>query len=422
MKSQIGVVLGFRFGLLAMGCQRFSLSLAGSVMSKARHLSFSVRLRAAVGCTAVCCAFVCCTVMCCPAGNAESPESSPFAAPTVSAPETGEPAVAEELPVPESAIPESAIPESLPVDQVSGLNLEPVVIDDLLMDEEVVEGSVVISDRVVQTSEPAVVTPIEPDAVPEIEPDGHKVQFGDWVGYNATQNNTTWLAGGDFGMYSMESYPSLDFGDDSSIKLTSGFHFLDGPRVPDMPPRLFDFQVAFQGRRALTDHTMVDVRLGVGVFSDFEGSARKGVRYPGHLVTYWEYDPGLAVVSGVEVLDRDDLSVLPVAGLVWRPVDDLVLECVFPRPRIQLRLDSNKAMHFGGELGGGTWAIKRLDGTNDNVTYRDLRVTWGISNYDEDDESTMEIGWAFDRWLGYRSASPDTHFDGAFLLRWHKHY
>lgn len=290
----------------------------------------------------------------------------------------------------------------------SPLELEPVTISDILIDESEVATAVVISEGDVDC---------EVCDDPEF-----KISFGDWVGYNATQSNTTWLAGGDFGMFSMESYPALQLGKDSAVMFGSGFHFLDGPRSPDMPPRLFDFQLAYQARKPLSNRSMLDIRLGVGAFSDFEGSARKGIRFPGHVVNYYENSSDFASVFGVEILDRDDISVLPVVGAIWRPHDDLVFECVFPRPRIQLRLSSNRAMYFGGELGGGTWAIKRDDTRNDNATYRDLRVTWGITSFDDDDDSTLEIGWAFDRSLEYRSRLGDSDLDGAFILRWHKHY
>ncbi len=296
------------------------------------------------------------------------------------------------------------------VDVEGMLDLQPVIIESEMIEFE--------SDLGVPPSDDSDVV-VEAVCCEDVDP---LIGFGDWVGYNATQSNTTWLAGGDFGMFSMESYPALKIGTDSALLFGSGFHFLDGPRSPDMPPRLFDFQLAYQARKKLTSDTMLDVRLGVGVFSDFEGSARKGVRFPGHMVVYRDVHHSLATVLGVEVLDRDDISVLPVAGLIFRPLDDLVVEAVFPRPRIQLKLSKNRAMYFGGELGGGTWAIKRDSSFNDNATYRDLRVTWGIAAFEDDNDSVMEIGWAFDRSLDYRSGLGDTDLDGAFILRWHKHY
>jgi len=306
-----------------------------------------------------------------------------------------------------AALPLQAQSLSAPKNEASTFKLGPVTIETYPTND---------ADSTIEVVEQCAAT------IDEEKPTEPTILFGDWVGYNATQSNTTWLSGGDFGMFSLESYPALKLGKESALMFGSGFHFLDGPRSPDMPPRLFDFQLAYQARKQLSPATMLDVRLGVGVFSDFEGSARKGVRFPGHVVSYHEHRSDLASVLGVEVLDRDDISILPVVGVVWQPYADLILECIFPRPRAELRLSSNRAMHFGGELGGGTWAIQRDDDRNDNATYRDLRVTWGITTFDEDDDSTMEIGWAFDRSLEYRSRLGDTSLDGAFIMRWHKHY
>jgi hypothetical protein len=265
----------------------------------------------------------------------------------------------------------------------------------------------------------------EADATEAVDKQDSKeleVVFGDWSGYNSKQSDTTWLAGGDFGMFSLESFPSLKLGQHSALVLGTGFHFLDGPVAPDMPPRLFDFQLAYHARKALSDKNMLDVRLGVGAFSDFEASARKGIRFPGHAVAYCEWSPQCVSVFGVEVLDRDDISLLPVGGIVWRPQKDLMFEFVFPRPKVQLRLDGDHAMYIGGELGGGTWAIQREDASKDNATYRDLRIAWGIIDFGDTADGVLEIGWALDRSLEYRSGAGNRDLDGALILRCHTHY
>jgi hypothetical protein len=212
-------------------------------------------------------------------------------------------------------------------------------------------------------------------------------------------------------------HSTLKLGQDAAIVAGTGFHFLNGPVTPDLPPRLFDFQIAYHVRKRVSTSTMFDIKLGVGAFSDFETSARKGVRFPGHAVSYTEWHDELVSVIGVDVLDRDDISVLPVAGAVWRPLDDLIFEFVFPRPRVLLQVDDNRAMYLGGELGGGTWAMQRGDASRDNMTYRDLRVSWGIVNYQQASDSVMEVGWAFAREMKFRSGSGDQEFDGAFMLR-----
>lgn len=252
-------------------------------------------------------------------------------------------------------------------------------------------------------------------------------RFGDWLGYNSTQSDWTWLAAGrDLGMFSIQSYPSIKIGETTSLETGWGVHFLSGPTVTDLPPRLFDLEMALRTRRLLTDHLMLDLKLGVGAFTDFEGSVRKGIRFPSHAVSYYELDSWLISVLGVDVLDRDDISVLPVFGAIWRGNQDLICEFVFPRPKIQYRISENKSFYIAGELGGGTWAIEReggaISGTNDNATYRDIRITCGVMNWGARDETVLEIGYAMDRALEYRSGIGDYDPRGALILRLRSHW
>lgn len=291
---------------------------------------------------------------------------------------------------------------------------EEIVVEEVIIDETDVDGGIEI---VVEGDKPS---------KPPQWPSPKSVNFDDWLGYNSAKGDTTWLAGSDFGMFSLESFPSLDLGEDSAVMVGTGFHFLNGPVKPDLPPRLFDIHLAYHMRKALSSDTMLDMRVGAGVFSDFEGSARKGVRYPGHIVAYRQWNHDCVGVFGVEVLDRDDISVLPVGGMVWHPRQDWLWELVFPRPKLRLRLNANQAAYVGGELGGGTWAIKRTDfrneNTNDNVTYRDLRVTFGIIRFGEKADGVLELGLAFDRRFEFRSGRGDRPLDDALILRCHTHY
>lgn len=261
------------------------------------------------------------------------------------------------------------------------------------------------------------------EAEEDCQEDCSEVSFGDWLGYNSTEGDMTWLAGegDDLGFFSLESFPTLEVGQDRALMLGTGFHFLNGPIVTELPPRLFDVQLAFQSRKIRSDRFILDYRIGVGAFSDFEGSARQGIRFPGHAVSYYEWHPWLVTVMGIESLDRDDISVLPVGGVVWRPREDLVYELVFPRPKIQVKLNSHHAMYLSGELGGGTWAIERGGTTNDNATYRDLRILLGIVDF-EDGDSALEIGWAFERHLEYRSGIGNYEPDDTFILRFRSLY
>lgn len=248
------------------------------------------------------------------------------------------------------------------------------------------------------------------------------VTFDDWLGYNASQSQTTWMADDDFGMFSIQSFPTLELDEDSALTFGYGFHFLEGPIEPDVRPRLFDFEMAYHSRGKFSSSLMLDFKFGVGAFSDFEGSARKGVRFPGHAVFYGTHTPHFASVLGVEVLDRDDISLLPVFGWVVQPSSNVIWELIFPRPKLRMRVNSNQAFYVSGELGGGTWAIERSASIRDNMTYRDLRVLCGLMTFGEESESVLELGVAFDRELEYRTGVTSPPLGTAFLLRCHKHY
>jgi hypothetical protein len=236
-------------------------------------------------------------------------------------------------------------------------------------------------------------------------------------GYNRVKSALTWLPGhnDDFGWFSYESFGGAQMNNWPSLVSGFGVHFLDGPVRTDMPPRLFDFSLGLKDRRLIRPHIGYDIEFRVGVFSDFEGSAKEGVRYPGHAVTFFRFNRRLELVLGVDYLDRDDISLLPVAGVIWTPQDWLRVEAVFPRPRLAARImNTSQWLFIGGELGGGTWAVERNfigDAPNygtfridDNATYRDLRLVFGWESVDEDSlSSSLEIGYVFDRRLSYRN-------------------
>lgn len=295
-----------------------------------------------------------------------------------------------------------------------------------LSEKELRKSGILLSSstsQLTQSSEEAIIElQIPEETLPKIETDSD-VGFGDWLGYNSTHSDWTWVAAGnDLGMFSMQSYPALALSQQSGITTGLGVHFLSGPSHTDLPPRLFDFELAYQTREIRTNHWMLDLKLGVGAFSDFEGSARKGIRFPGHAVSYYEVDRWLVTVLGVDVLDRDDISLLPVVGAVWRVHDALLLEAVFPKPRVQWQINQNHIIYAGAELGGGTWAVERTDFSDDNATYRDIRLAVGYLRAKRAGESVLEFGYAFDRDLEYRSGRGNYEPDNAWMLRLRAHY
>lgn len=243
-----------------------------------------------------------------------------------------------------------------------------------------------------------------------------------YSGYRSERQEFSWLpgSGDDFGILDWASDPYLAH--DSSTGLTSAFniHWLSGPTTAPVQSRVFDFIGGFQTRGHMSRALSYDLAATVGVYSDFEGSARDGVRFPAHAVGMLHMSHGIDFVFGADYLDRDDISLLPVVGFSFRNVlmHGLRMDLVFPRPRIQLTLDDTHRIYVGGELGGGTWDVE-LQGIEHTVmTYRDYRVVLGFESADDDGGlSSLEFGYVFDRNLEFRGMTNNLSIGDAFMIR-----
>lgn len=243
--------------------------------------------------------------------------------------------------------------------------------------------------------------------------------LSDFVGYRYSSSSIDWIVGdGDqFGMVSLAWDHYQRSGITSGVGLGMQFHFLAGPEQTDLPPRVFDFSASYQMRDQLGP-LRYDLAAAVVASSDFEGSARDGIRFPSHAVGYLCIRPEVELVFGVDYLDRGDVKLLPVAGLILTPDPAMRLELVFPRPRIAFQLTEEHRLYVSGELGGGTWAIERDSLVDDLATYRDLRACIGVEHVDkEGGRSAFEIGYLFDRRLEYASGIGDMPLDDALMLR-----
>jgi hypothetical protein len=162
----------------------------------------------------------------------------------------------------------------------------------------------------------------------------------------------------------------------------------------------------------------LDLDRLAGATTLFEGSARDGVRFPGHAVVQFRTTRASEWLVGVDVLDRDDVSLLPVLGVRWAPYDELRLDLMFPRPSVALRLSEvDHWAYLRGELGGGSWAIERVDLTSDNATYRDFRLAFGIEDRsDADGGAAVELAYVFGRELTYRSGNGNMDLKDAVML------
>lgn len=245
--------------------------------------------------------------------------------------------------------------------------------------------------------------------------------------YRSYQTAFQWIPGSndDLGWFSWQSDPYLRRESNAGLILGFNLHGLSGPVTPDVSPRLYDAVAAYQVRRTISERFSYDVSASVGVFSDFEGSARKGVRFPAHAVGMLHLNHRADLVFGIDYLDREDIKVLPVAGVSIREfiVPNMRLDLVFPRPRLDFVVDNQHRVYFAALLGGGTWDFEATANTRELLTYRDYRVLFGFEFADdENDLSAIEFGYAFSRELEFANAGTSHSFPEAFVLQWVSRY
>lgn len=229
--------------------------------------------------------------------------------------------------------------------------------------------------------------------------------------------------GQDFGWLSFHSAPYAEKGYRSGIHPSFSMHLLAGPTSVALPSRLYDFVLGYQRRAPLGSKFSYDVAASIGVYSDFEDSARDGVRFPGHAVGMLHLQPRLDFVFGVDYLHRDDIKLLPVIGFSKHPFlrENWRLDAVFPRPKMEFYVDSCTKLFVAGMMGGGTWDIEFPNETNDVMTYRDFRILFGYEASDGNGGySAWELGYVFDRSLQFRGLAGDTSFDDAFVIRYRR--
>lgn len=205
---------------------------------------------------------------------------------------------------------------------------------------------------------------------------------------------------------------------------------LEGPDDPDLPSTLYGTGIQFRWLGKLAGRWGYDVAVTPGIYSDMEIDNGDAMRITGRGIAVYEWNPYTKLLLGVVYLDRRDVGVLPVAGLICQPNDDWSIELVFPRPRLARRLafvsfDGDPIhccehwLYLAAEFGGGTWAIERADGREDELTLRDYRLLIGWEKkHPTAYDSRIEIGYVFGRQVEFESATPDFEPDDTLLVRY----
>lgn len=241
-----------------------------------------------------------------------------------------------------------------------------------------------------------------------------------YVNYRRNESTFSFLpgSGDDLGWMDFKSDHFLDSGYRSGFSTGIGIHLLSGPKVVHAPPRLYSLTLGYQRRNSVGDSFSYDVAASVGIYTDFEGSARDGIRFPGHAVGVLHQSPETDFVFGLDFLDREDYFVLPVFGVSHRSdrFENMRFDFVFPRPQVEYAMQSGRIVYMAGRLGGDSWDMEFPNGQEDILTYRETQLLLGTRRNGLTN-SAIEVGYAYNRRLEFDDFRGKASPGGAFMIR-----
>ncbi len=212
---------------------------------------------------------------------------------------------------------------------------------------------------------------------------------------------------------------------DNIIGVTPRFRvdWIDASPGIDIPSELYLFETQFFYRRPINNRLSALAIFSPSIRSDLTTSD-DAFRVFALGLFNWEYIPRYLTLSGGAVfLGRADLPVLPALGLSWTPGRRTKLDLRFPSSKLAYRFAkdgrrSEKWAYLGVGLGGDTWAVTRDSGLTDELSLRDIRLTWGFEKLIAGGGGWfLESGYAFDRRLQYERQASEVGLGEAITLQ-----
>jgi len=235
----------------------------------------------------------------------------------------------------------------------------------------------------------------------------------------------------DFNVSATALFPDFLFSQ-QPLLVTPAFilHLWDGPAtgVQDLPSSAYSAYVDFAWNPELTPRLFAELGFRAGAYTDFDTFSNDSIRFQGLGVGNVRLTPTMTLKAGVVYIDRLDIKLLPVIGVLWEPDSLTRFDITFPYPRISKYWttfgDKKVWWYIGGEYGGGSWTIKRFDfgdmtKKGDQIDINDYRVFAGLeATHPNRLRMYAEIGYVWDRRIVYRSqAVPNLKVDDTLMLR-----
>jgi hypothetical protein len=204
------------------------------------------------------------------------------------------------------------------------------------------------------------------------------------------------------------------------IKPSFAAHTLDSEL--DTPSQLFSAGINAMWLERLNDHTAMTFAVSPSVGGD-DAEFGRNVRVFAMGAVTWDYIPDeLKLTAGAAWLGRRDIGVVPAAGVEWTPNDEWNIALILPRPRIARRLSkteiSENWLYATGSINGGSFDVRRLDGTPDELSLTEFQTAVGFELTNRQiGRGFFEIGAGFGRQIQYELNAEEVEFDPSVVLR-----
>lgn len=230
----------------------------------------------------------------------------------------------------------------------------------------------------------------------------------------------TWLAGdsdpNQFGSNDTElavtfAFPNFLFSQ-QPLLISPGFilSLWDPPALPatapaaygELPSQVYSAYVDFYWTPQMSQRLSAELDFRIGVYSDFQSVGSDAIRPQvyGALI-YRTLNPALAIKGGATYINRADIQVLPVFGVIWTPDQFTCFDITFPNPKLSHYAwrwgNTDVWWYIAGEYGGGSWEIN--DAGDALVDINDLRAIAGLewTGGWVSAKTFIEVGYVFNR-------------------------
>jgi hypothetical protein len=198
--------------------------------------------------------------------------------------------------------------------------------------------------------------------------------------------------------------------------------FPDSPAYAELPATLYATYLDLIWLPRISPRLQGILSVGAGCYSDFEGED-EGFRLTGRAIARYDWTPDrLQLVLGVLYINRYRTKLIPAAGVVWKPTDDLTFDLVFPQAKLARRLTWGPGfenwVYLSGGFGGNSWSIVDAADNPDVLILQDWRIMLGFERMRGGGAGfRLEVGYVFSREIEFASTPTLFYPDDTVLVR-----